>query len=431
MDKQLQQAIHFFKSEQTYKKLFQLFRKKYESLGRIGGTVSVDEFSDVELDEIGSFFGVPGGRLKKKGSISVVGFEQQLQHTRFNSVGLKQLLDAYFGEIIVSKKQQRVEKEEKLRVMLVGLKERYEKVAFWLDYLLEKRGEARWMLAIAEKEPQRFEQLVGNLAKAVASLPESVERLPMFSQRITADPHAFDLHTDLGKMLLHVLALDSSDTANGDAVIVPGSTEAVNELLQRYRIYRDDLLNYVTCAGFYAETADGPHPVWEAATRNNTVQIVPLRELVLLKRVYPSNGKDVWVVENSGVCATLLDYHPSASIICTNGQFTLAVLMMLDLAVEEGCVLHYAGDFDPEGLGMAQRLLDRYPEGSVQLWQMDKNAYRKSSPVKELPTERIEKLSGIVHDELVEVAKEMRQVGKAGYQEALVEDMVEDIQKKT
>src|SRR5699024_5784854 len=194
-----------------------------------------------------------------------------------------------------------------------------------------------------------------------------------------------------------------------------------------YHIYRDDLLNCVTCYGFYAETEDGMHPVWEAAVQNNTVQIVPLRELAHLQRVRPSRGRDVWIVENSGVCATLLDYEPGAALICTNGQFTLAALTLMDCLAEDGCTLHYSGDFDPEGLGMAQRLLKRYPEGTVMLWQMDTTAYRNSRPVKELSNERMEKLNGITHPELLDVAVAMRTQGKAGYQEALVERMIRDI----
>src|SRR5690625_5522313 len=94
-------------------------------------------------------------------------------------------------------------------------------------------------------------------------------------------------------------------------------------------------------------------------------------------------------------------------MICTNGQFTLAALVLLDLLVEEDCQLYYAGDFDPEGLGMAQRLLNRYPE-HVELWRMDPDAYQASHPVNVLPPVRVEKLKGIVHEDLIDVDKEMR-----------------------
>lgn len=428
MKENVREAVQFFKSEQAYKQLFTQIRKKYESLGRIGGNVSAGLFSDGELEVIGGFFGMPGDVLRAKKGVPVAGFEKQLQKTRFGDVDLKELLDAYFGEVIVSKKDVRAEKEATFQALIEELREQHPVLDNWLTFLKGKPAEGRWIVRMAMDEPNRFVGMAGTLANAVEQLPKSAERLPMFSQRITANPHAFDLHTDLGRMFLHVLMVNEGYDEAELAVSIPKTTEAVNELLQRYHIYRDDLLNFVTCAGFYAETEEGVHSVWREAVENHTVQNVPLRELVLLKRVYPAYGKDVWIVENSGVCSTLLDYEPGTPIISTNGQFKLAALLLLDLLVAEGCTLHYAGDFDPEGLGMAQRLLDRYPK-NARLWHMSLEDYQKTSPIKQLSNEQVEKLMSITDDELVKVAKEIRRLRKAGYQEALVELMVADLRE--
>lgn len=429
MEQQLKQAVQFFRNEQAYKNLFTLFRKKYESLGRIGGTVPVTEFTGAELKVIGRFFGVPSDQLHVKGSVSLHIFEQQLANTRFHEIGLKQLLDAYFGEIIISKKQQQKERDEKLRSLLLEQQIRHPELKFWFNFLFDIRGEGRWIIRLVEKDPAYFEQLIASLSQAISTLPAKAERLPMFSQRITGDPHAFDLDKDLGKMFLHVLSVDRSDDQTETSVLVPTHTEAVNELLNEYHIYRDDLLNFVTSAGLYAETVDGMQKVWKSAVKQNTVQIVPLRELVPLTRVYPASGNKVRIVENSGVCSVLLDKEPRTPIICTNGQFTLAALILLDLLVEEGCLLYYAGDFDPEGLSMAQRLLERYPD-NMRLWHMSEQAYKVSGPVLELSKDRLKKLNGISHEELIDVAQEMRSVGKAGYQEALVDLMLADLELK-
>src|SRR5690625_2750831 len=129
--------------------------------------------------------------------------------------------------------------------------------------------------------------------------------------------------------------------------------------------------------------------------------------------------KKVWIVENSGVFSTLLDYVPTAPIICTNGQFTLATYMLLDLLANVDCTMYYAGDFDPEGLGMAARLVDRYPN-HIKLWRMDQDSYEKSNPTQKLTEERLEKLKGITNVELKEVVDLMWEMKKAGYQEALI-----------
>lgn len=422
----IHEAAAFFKSEEAYHQLFQQMRKKYESIGRIGGTIPVKLFSTEELAVISTFFGMPAEKLAAKTSISIKDFEKQLQTTKFGEIGLKELLDAYFGEEIISNKQIKLDKEAKLQHFLQVQKESHPVLGFWFDYLAKKNHDSRWILRLAQTDQSFFEHSVDRLAYALAALPLKAERLPMFAQRITADPHAFDMNGNLGKLLLHVLAVHHANSVN-DELSIPTSTEEINDLLQKYHVYRDDLLNFVTCAGFIAEKKDGSiHPLWQAAAENRAVLNMPLREITSLGRVYPQHGKHVWLVENSGVCASILDQIPCVSIISTNGQFKLAALLVMDLLVKDGCILHYAGDFDPEGLQMAQRLLDRYPD-HVRLWHMDLESYRKSGPSKQLSAERLEKLHGITDGKLRKIADEMVIVKKAGYQEALVSLMVRDL----
>ena len=212
MANQLQEAVQFFKSEEVYQKLFLLFRKKYESLGRVGGTVKVDRFTKSELEELGKFFGLPGDQLAAKGSIALLAFEEQMDHTRFSSISLKQLLDAYFGEKILSKKEQRYAKELKLQAFLHELEERYPKIAFWISFVQTGKKESRWILRIAENKPEYFKELTLLLNRAFGSLPSKAERLPIFAQRITGNPHAFDLQTDLGRLFIHILTVHQLET---------------------------------------------------------------------------------------------------------------------------------------------------------------------------------------------------------------------------
>lgn len=427
LEQRTEEAVHFFKSDAVYDKLFRLFRKKYESLGRIGGTVPVTVFSDADLQTLGDFFGKPGAAVARLGTISLMKFEAQLQETRFDGIGLFDLLEAYFGEVIVSKKIQQQQREEQLVDQLSRYREAYPALAFWLEYVEAQPGAVRWFIQLVVEKPEEAERFVQVLTRAVSSLPGEAERLPMFSQRITGDPHAFDLQTDLGRLWIHVLAVAQARQLQ-TAVLQPVSTEEINELLQYFHLYRDDLLNFVTCANLLAETEVGqPHPVWEAAVAMRTVRIVPLREIVHLATVQPAGDSVVFVVENSGVCSAILDQVPEVPIVCTNGQFTLASWLLLEKLIASGSVMYYAGDFDPEGLLIADRLVARFGADTVKLWQMDVAAYRISKSQKSLSAERLEKLQGVQHPELLEVAEKMRQLEMAGYQEALVTKMVADI----
>lgn len=428
MDKDVEEAVDFFRSNKAYDKLFHLFRKKYESLGRIGGTVSVKKFSEQEMTEIAPFFGVSSNALNQKEKISLHSFEQQLQHTRFQEIPLKTLLDAYFGTTIVSNKARQAFEREALQQFLKEQMDLYPNIAFWFDYLMEYPKECRWMTQWFTSDKAYLQTWFRVLERAFSLLPQSAERLPMFSQRVTGDPHAFDVQTQPGKMFLYLLAVHQAKQQEG-VVSTFTSTEEINKLLQAYLIYREDLLNYVTCANLLAETEAGVHPVWKAAVEMQTVQIVPLKEIVNLVRAYPAQGQKVWVVENSGVCSTLLDDFPQVPIVCTNGQFTLATWMLLDLLEKNDCHLYYASDFDPEGLMMAQRLLTRYPD-TLHLWQMTVPAYRTALSSKEISEGRLEQIKQLTHPALIEIGKRMQEMKRAGYQEALVTNMRSDLTKE-
>ncbi|HLQ72028.1 MAG TPA: TIGR02679 domain-containing protein [Bacillota bacterium] len=423
----LTEAVNFFKSNKSYHVLFNHIRKKYESLGRIGGTIPTSLFSQTDLGAIGAFLGMPADKVAAKETLSILLFEEKLKQTKFASIPLKKILDTYFGEEIISKKQRKQEKALYLKERVQATKALHPSITFWFDHLLERTRDSGWIYRLVEMDYKTFEEWALILARSWTSLPNKPERLPLFAQRITGNPHAFDVNEDGGKLLLHLLAVDMRKDSES-VVSMPTGTEGINYLLAKYDLYRDDVLNFVTCAGLLAEVDNngGVHPVWLAASDMNTVLNMPLREITTLKRIYPHKGSHVWLVENAGVCSAILDEVPSVPIISTNGQFKLAALQVMDRLVKEDCVLHYAGDFDPEGLLMAQRLLGRYPD-HVQLWRMDVEHYQQSEPRKSIGQDSLEKLRNITDSTLRDIADEMRMTQKAGYQEALVEQLVADV----
>ncbi|MGF7186535.1 uncharacterized protein (TIGR02679 family) [Desulfitispora alkaliphila] len=421
----LEQALEYFNADRGFRQLFTLFRKKYESLGRIGGTVKITTLSDSELASVARFFGLQPDELKEKGTVSLLAFQEQLNQTKFESLELLALLEGYFGEEILSKKVAQEKQREKELNTIAQLESLYPNLSFWFNYLRKRSADTYWIFKLLYQDV--FNDYVKHLSKAMSELPCDYERLPVFSQRITHNPHAFDLKNNLGKLLLHVLNVHGG---NQSAPSLLSDGEMVNNLLQHYYLLRDDITNYVSCANIVAETKDGIHPMWKAAAETKSVMNVPLREILDVSIAYPKdkNNKRVWIVENSGVFSSLLDAVPHAPLLCTHGQFKLAALKLLDILTLSDCLIYYAGDFDPEGLAMAARIKERYPSNST-LWRMDLGSYNSSKPSVSLEPERINKLNSIELPQLLPIADEMKKIRKAGYQEALLKEMTLDLSK--
>ncbi|MCZ0755673.1 TIGR02679 family protein [Anoxybacillus sp. J5B_2022] len=405
----LDEAVQFFRGERSFHRLFCEMKKKYESLGRIGGTISLYDFSSEEKEAIDSFFG------KEMSRVSLAAFEKQLQNTRFAGISLVELLSHYFGEPLVTKKEQQREIEREKEAYFARLMNTYRAQRDWL-MAVEKQ---RFVQLTYQQNPQALETAISVVCRALEQLPSTYVRLPVFAQQVANDPHVFDLHTLAGKLLLSALQF----YAEKDYDI--SSVEEVNELLQSYRLLREDVLNFVTCAGVMAETESGRHLVWAAACETNTALNIPLREVMPLTRAYPSIGNTVFVVENAGVFSTLLDTN--VPLISTNGQLNLATMWLLDLLVKEGVILYYSGDFDPEGLKMAQRLVERYGQ-SVRLWHYNRADYLVTKPTVPLPDERLAKLQSVTLRDLQPVKQEMLRRKKAGYQEAIVEALRREVE---
>ena len=105
--------------------------------------------------------------------------------------------------------------------------------------------------------------------------------------------------------------------------------------------------------------------------------------------------------------------------MCMNGQPKLAGLVALDLLAVSQTVVYYAGDLDPEGLLIAQKIAQYY-KGEFHYWHMSVEDYRESLSKEVLSEKRLKSLDRITDERLLPVVESMRQERTAGYQEKLI-----------
>ena len=411
--------ISYFKMHPAYEKLFIKFKEKYESLGKTGGSISLSSFTADEIKIFALFLGIPQVELMKKGKIFLQPFEKCLTGRKFPELTLHQLLEQYFGCDIRGKRAVADEEELLQKEIMASCREKYPKLISWFDYLEKRTPDTFWIWGLVRAGA--FEKEAEMMHKAYQNLPSELERYPLFSQRITGDPHRFDFTTVTGRLFLHLL-----QTLVGVSGSPPKNTEGINELLLRVNLLRDDINNFVTLANMIGIKNHAPHPVWQAAVNVQTVLNIPLRELLPIDRVALIDElTKVFVVENSGVFSSLNDRVPTAPLICTHGQFKLAGLRLLDLLAKAGYLIYYSGDFDPEGISMALRLFARYKE-QFRFWRFSACDYYATNPTVLLGErkKKFDSLKGSVLDELIEV---IENVGKIGYQEGIVKQLSEDL----
>ena len=96
--------------------------------------------------------------------------------------------------------------------------------------------------------------------------------------------------------------------------------------------------------------------------------------------------------------------------------------IVLDLFAKSGIRVYYAGDLDPEGILIAQKL-SQYYKGEFHYWHMETADYEKCRSEEVISPKRMKILDRITDGRLKPVVDRIEEYGTAGYQEMLVEEM--------
>lgn len=465
---QLEECIRYFRQRKIYDRLFVKVAEKYHSLGRFGGTVRLSGLCTEDCRQLGGFF-QKDYEGQKTVTISAAAMEKALAGSRFAGLSWEDILQGYFGRELVGRKaQKQKEKEERERFFAEIIETAPGSPgSLWLGRVLGEKEEGYLLLMKHYREqPDKLKGSLLLLLQAIPRLPlltagregVSHELLAVFAAETTGDPHFFDAGK-LGEQLLaaflnsrfweslvpgltdvkslRVQSLGKTED-NGEPGRM-GDTEDNGEpgkmedfraeekaaLFYRAGLLKDELSNHVLVYGISGAEKDGrPHKGILGYLEQREPLHLSLMTLGKLARVSPQTGKRVYIVENPAVFAVLAKAWPDAAIVCGNGQTRLATLVLLDLFGSD-TEFWYAGDYDPEGLLIAQRLKERYGE-RLHFWQYRREFYEKYRSDVEISDRSVKKLDRVYREELQDIKQAMKRQKKAAYQEAMLGEYLGD-----
>ena len=122
------------------------------------------------------------------------------------------------------------------------------------------------------------------------------------------------------------------------------------------------------------------------------------------------------------VFAAMLTGNPHAFDNGTAAGNFLYQMIQMDLFAKSGIRVYYAGDLDPEGILIAQKL-SQYYKGEFHYWHMETADYEKCRSEEVISPKRMKILERITDGRLKPVVDRIEEYGTAGYQEMLVEEM--------
>lgn len=136
----------------------------------------------------------------------------------------------------------------------------------------------------------------------------------------------------------------------------------------------------------------------------------------------------IYIFENPAVFNEVLkSIGNNASLICTSGQLNLSSYILID-KIKDLKNIYYAGDFDPEGLIIADKISARY-KGKVMFLLYDKCVYEHIKSSNDITQSRLAILDKIKTKELMEIKEALQSEKKAAYQELLIDEYIRIIRK--
>ena len=424
---EINEAVEYFKKKPVYEKLFNEFKKKYESHGKIGGIAVLTGLSTGDKEDISGFL-MKDFTSEEEVRVSAKLFEKALLKSRFSSLTTLDILTHYFGIKLRTNKEKSEEDEGKRAEYLAELTEYTDKayIKEWLTGVFCTGADGAVVIARSyNADKNELKIILQKLIKAIPMLPyfqggKKKELLAVFAAQAAGNPHFFDDNTLAGNLLTAFLR-DYFRFGYEDDL---SEAENRSKVLFKAGLIKDTLSNDVIAYGIRGRCVDGSlHQGMEGFLHQKEPVKLSLLTLANLEEIFTNSvDRRVYIVENPAVFSILISRFPEKSFICSYGQIRRAVFMLLDL-FDKNTVFSYAGDFDPEGLLIAERLKKRYGDRLI-FWNYEPEMYIKYMSEEKLTKQRIKKLDGVRDAALLKIAELMREEGSAAYQESMLEEYV-------
>ncbi|WPX09085.1 TIGR02679 domain-containing protein [Anaerocellum danielii] len=416
-DRIFYECVKYF-SQKGFKRALELIYQKYRSLGRFSGKIILENPTEEEKEVLSRYL-----RRVLRGDRLVIDVKEfavtKFQDTKFSGVDFKSVLSAVLKKEVITKKEEKYLESERVLKFFESLSEYFEADENAAEVLDAFRENFKWFESYYKKYSQKeFLEMMKKIIEAILKRPQSPETLAIFATRTTGNPHFFDHDKDAGKIFLKLLSILSKRE-------YPQNAEEKSELLFDNNILIDELSNWCLLynIGGYVEDGKEDEGLRCFGSQKKPL-ILPLYTIKDYKGFF-AYSKNLVIVENPAVFSAIVQKVPEVSAVCTNGHLRLSCRIVIESIAKTNIELLYSGDFDPEGLLIADRVIQNF--GAKPLC-MDESHYLLALSQNKIDERRLEMLKNVKSAQLQSVCRKMKELQLAGYQERIVDRIIEELQ---
>lgn len=390
----------YLKEQTGLNRLMREFKQKYISLGRYSGTVVLKNVSADESNALSNLF----GRNVRVGDVfktSFIQLEKNISYSKYAGFSWDKLFYYYFNENIISNKEKKNEEKNLEQQFFKSIidENKDKKIITIYEELIQSDDLSKMVNNKYKRNRELLKHDLNNIILLLDNIPSTPTSLSVYSS-LTGDPHYLDLGGHNINLFLRVLSLMKN-------IEYPNSTIDKISLLEQINVYVDPISNFVITYKIV-----GNNILNELSNKNEVVNL-NLSNILGLSSNIDTNQKRVYIFENPSILNSLKDLN--VPMIITSGMPNLSLYKLLDVLERNGNKLYYNGDFDPEGLLIAQKLKDKYL--NLELFGYNEENYLLNKSDKKISDSRLSKLNLISDDKLVVIKNLLFKHKYASYQE--------------
>ena len=394
----------YFKDQKGFDRFITALYKKYQSLGKISGTIHLNNLTIDEKIVLSKLFGTEY-QENTNITIPIKKFVKIMENSKYEDFDINILVSEYLNLQLFSKNEEK-------DMLLNNEKEYYQSIIQdkntignkWLKEIVDKKIKPYNL--IHKRYNQNKEALkkeLTNILTLVNNLPTTKTLLSIFSSNYTSDPHYIDL--DKNHIILFLYALSYLDDSE-----FPNTREEKIKLLGKYNIEIDNLSNFALTYNLWSNKE-----YINKFAENKESLILDIQNILAIDSLDAKNKK-VFIFENPSILSEIISKNIDVSVIISSGFINTSIYLIIDKLIKNDNKLYYNGDFDPEGLLIAQKLKEKYKE-KIELFCYSKNDYEQCISKKNINIQRLNKLTKIDNKELLEIKELLKNNKLSAYQE--------------
>ena len=397
-------------------------RKKYISYGKLTGKITFQNLSIQERKDIQGLL----GKHFSNDSINAKDIEEAIINNNiYGKADMKEIIDAYFNKETITSKQKLENKNIENDKLYNSLKQilienNYDsKLIEWLDFSFTNKKCGYQII----KKDNKAQKTFACISRGINQILNENINMPiaLFASSISGNPHFLDRNNQSSNLFTSILAYIYGKE-------YPNNATKWYELYQKAGLFKNEIAGNIAIYNVHLLKNDNNyHKGIEYCYKYKETFILSYANLKDINNT-KTNNNIVYIVENEMVYSFLQNElkDKNIALVCTSGQLSSTALKLIELLVKSNTKIYYSGDIDPEGIGICDRLYQKYPN-NIFPWHMDNKSYIQSISNEDISLSRLSSLNKIENKILKETSIILKEKKKAGYQENIIDLYLSDL----